>query len=155
MGVQCRYLDRYFLVIDEISTRRYDVLTGAYIELQHLLKRRTYFGCGTFLNNTTGEEVVLVAGGGGPLYTTSIPDCEVYTPSLGTWSSISPLNQSRVAGQIVTMASGVFIVGGWAGGIGDIQVEELDTTTLTWKQVIPAVRAGCEGAVVAVPEGVV
>ena len=24
----CRYLDRYFLVIDEISTRQYDVLTG-------------------------------------------------------------------------------------------------------------------------------
>ncbi|XP_023341441.1 kelch-like protein 2 [Eurytemora carolleeae] len=150
-----RYLDRYFLVIDEISTRQYDVLTGAYIELQHLLTRRTYFGCGTFLNKTTGEEVVLVAGGGGPLYGTSVPDCEVYTPSLGTWSSISPLNQPRVAGHIVTTASGVFIVGGWELSTMDKQVEELDTTTLTWKWVIPAVKAGNEGAVVAVPDGVV
>jgi len=34
-------------------------------------------------------------------------------------------------------------------------VEELDTTTLTWKSVNPAVLAGTEGAVVAVPDGVV
>ncbi|XP_023347849.1 kelch-like protein 7 [Eurytemora carolleeae] len=142
-----RYLDRFFMVIDGQTTRVYDTVKGSNEFLPPLLKPVRSFGCGTFLDAITGEELILVTGGRGG--SGNIADCQVFTPSLGVWTTISPLNAPRAEHSVVTTVDGVFAVGG--GGL----VEQLNPTTLTWQSVSPDFWAGKEVAAAAVPDDAV
>ncbi|XP_023347850.1 uncharacterized protein LOC111716612 [Eurytemora carolleeae] len=148
-----RYLDKYYMVISSESTKVYDIVSGSTTNLPSLPIPRYVFGCGTFLNKSSGEELILVSGGFNETSNLKSPttDCQVFTPSLGTWSTISPMNIARSSHKLVTTIDGVFAV----GGEKNETLELMNITTLTWKTVSPYFVARFGVGAVAIPAHIV
>ncbi|XP_023326111.1 uncharacterized protein LOC111699621 [Eurytemora carolleeae] len=157
-----RYLDKYLLIIygSLKSPTLYNVITGEYTSNkipiypdQGRLDSLYNFACTTFMDKNTGEELIIISGGYINAATPVAGGVHVFTPSLGSWKTISQFNHPRRAHNVVVTANGVFAVGGIGALPGDMSmkpIEKLNMATMKWV-VVSNLQTGYDQGVLAVP----